>query len=93
MPASLPSDMPRDRPGDFLRSTPGFRVSACVPAIPSPPEPWVSDVRRAAARLHVVPALVTQPETDGRHRPRGTWPAVALAVGLAGAVVLTGLLR
>ncbi len=26
--------------------------------IPTPPEPWVSDARAVAARLHVVPALV-----------------------------------
>lgn len=70
-----------------LRRTPGPRVSACALAIPAPPEPWVADARRAAARLHTMPALVAVPEADGVHRPRGTWRAVALAAVLAGAAV------
>lgn len=88
---------PQDRPGDF-------------PRIPTPPEPWAQDARRAADALHLVPAFVpaivprageplhppappTPPETDGRHRGRGTWPFVALAVALAGAAVLIGAVR
>lgn len=78
-----------------LRRAPAPRVSAC--AIPAPPEPWVADARRAAAGLHAVPAFLPAapptPETDGVHRPRGEGRAVAVAAALAGATVLSMVLR
>lgn len=70
-----------------LRRAPDPRVSACVLAIPPAPEPWVADARRAAARLHTMPALVAVPEADGVHRPRGALLAVVWSAVLAGAAV------
>lgn len=70
---------------------------APAPDMPTPPEPWARDARRAAAGLHAVPAFLPAasptPETDGVHRPRGEARAVAVAAALAGATVLSMVLR
>lgn len=111
MPGHLPSDMPQGRPGDHLR-TPGPRLRVVAPEpstpvvrIPDPPEPWVSETRAAAARLHVVPAFEARvperatfspaamscPTERGIHRPH-TARATWAAVALLAALLAVALI-